>query len=243
MGSVLPGYRVVATGDVFISRNVRGARVLASGGISVNGMVGPSALLDAVGSISVLQATDARLVAGLDIEVRTAAERSDLVAGRRVVFSERPGLLMGGRVSAGVGLEAVRIECAGGEKPQIRLGADPFVEVREELVKRYDFAVRHAEVIPEPSTVPPEQYLSKVAARRAHKNLTESIQRRLDRLGRFAGRSDSPYLRVSGRGTVRAVITLGSAAETQTNEPAPLVAVVEEGAVALRSLKEAVRVG
>ncbi|MHC4861009.1 MAG: FapA family protein, partial [Planctomycetota bacterium] len=41
MGSVLPGYRVMATGDVFISRNVRGARVLAGGGISVNGLVGP----------------------------------------------------------------------------------------------------------------------------------------------------------------------------------------------------------
>ncbi len=239
LGSVLPGYRVIATGNVFITRHVRGAKVVADGGIAVNGIVGPNVLLDAVGAVSVLQATDARIFAGLDIEVRAAAERSDLAAGRRILFSGAPGLLRGGRVLAGVGLEARRIEAGGGKPPLLRIGEEPFGEISADLEERLAAAELGAQRTVDPKSCSPEEYRAGRAAIAASKNLARSLERKLAQLARVEDRTGTPYLKVTGSERVQAELRLGGS-PVECGD-GPMLVTLDEGAATTRPLEEAVR--
>ena len=238
LGSVSPGYRVTASGNVFVTGNVRGAKVHAGGGIAVNGIVGPNALLDAVGAVSIMQVTDAKVLAGLDIEIRTAAERTDLAAGRRILFTGPPGLLRGGSAIAGIGLEAERIECAGGRRPRLRLGLDPFAETPAVLEERLELARRCVKESVDPEA---EDYRHRVATIAAAHVLRGSLEMKLARMARAEDRKGTPYLKVTGTGTVRADIRLG---DNQLElEAGPLMVVLDNdaGGATQLPLEEAAR--
>lgn len=209
-GSVTPGHTVRATGDVFVAREVRDAKIFAGGDIVVNGAAqGEDAELDAVGSIRVRQASDVRLFAGRDIEIAAAAERAELAAGRRILIGGAPGVLRGGVARAGVGLEAVRIESAAGAAAEIVVGLSPFRERREELESRLFFARAREQEARSRGETGPRAYRRRIADALSWRTLAEALERRIRQAETAEDFRQPPYLRVSGAGPVRARLTLG----------------------------------
>ena len=144
-GSVLPGMKVEAQGDVLVTGEVTDAELQAGGDLTVLGLVtGSRALLDAVGTATFGQAADARIVAGVDIEIHTAAERCHLLAGGRIRALGVPGVIRGGRVESGIGLEAKRVLTAMGRPTEVRVGWPLGEEELEDLEERLAFTRRRA---------------------------------------------------------------------------------------------------
>jgi len=247
-GSVLPGFRVETTGKVVISGNVRDGHVIADGDIGVYGIAsGPDALLDSAGTVAVRHAADLRVQAGRDVVIRALAERAHLVAGRRVLFAGPPGLLRGGSVRAGWGLEVGRIEAEGDRDVEIVVGLSPFDQPVEQLAERLTFARDRgaAAVMREVGT--PEDYLRQVREADAYRSLAVSLERRLAQVEAAEPPSQPPYLRVTGRGPVGAKVRLGEVGDALRTRngrgEGPFRAVVNGGEVAVRPLEEAPCVG
>jgi hypothetical protein len=209
LGSVLSGCRVEASGDILVMRDVRSAEVLGGGDVAIQGLtVGPDAVVDAVGSVSLRHAADARVAAGLDIEITALAERCELVAGRRIHAAGHPGHIVGGLCRPGRLLTARRVLGSAGRPAVVRVGYPPFAESREELERRLAFVRgRFAAALPAPAATARDAR-RQAAESAAFRSLLATLARRLAQVGRAAGESGTPGVRILAQGPVEARIWL-----------------------------------
>jgi hypothetical protein len=210
LGSVLPGYEVIADGDLLVSRDVRDATLVSRGGIDVNGTVsGPRTVVDALGSVRLRQVADARVLSGGDIEVRVAAERSDLRAVGWIRLTGRPGILRAGRTFAGAGVECFRVETGVGEVPRIEVGPFPFEKTPDEIQKKLAFVrgqLEKVEARPAPTEL---DYRRKATDRSSYAQLAATLEHRLEQAERVDAEGPAPVFRVLGNGRARARVRLG----------------------------------
>jgi uncharacterized protein (DUF342 family) len=233
-GSVRPGRQVRSAGRLVVRGNVREASLTAGTDIVVEGYVsGGRCLLDAVGDVTVRHVSDARVIAGRDIRIGRVAERSTLLAGRRIRFREPPALLRSGRVWATEGLEAARVEAAGGEPPEIRIGDMPFEETAEELRERIAAARGRTNTACARTEATVAEYRRHCSAATIYRNLTDTLSRRLQQVETAAGTDGAPWFRVTGSGPMLAHVALGPVEDAfpgvHTPEPGGFTATVVDG--------------
>ncbi len=205
LGSVRAGLRVEAAGCVSISRDVRGAEILAGGDVIIHGIAtGPDLTIDAVGSVTVRHLADARVVAGLDIDIRAVAERCELVAGRRIAAVGNPGIIRGGLIRPGRVLQVRRLLGSGGRAAVVRVGYPPFAENRDELLSRLSFA--RARARPPVEADSSRLIRRQVAETSAFRSLLSMLDRRLRQIDRAAEEDCEPEVRVLDHGPVEARI-------------------------------------
>jgi hypothetical protein len=248
-GFVAAGFTVEAAGNILVMGEVRGAQLVAAGDITVRGSVsGPDAVLDAIGTVRVGQASDAKILAGVDIEVGSAAERCELSCALRVLLSGPPGVIRGGIVRAGVGVETCRVAASCGEDATIEIGDVPFSDRREEVALRLEFTRKQVAtaVKADPGTL--TDYRRQVGVVRAYRHLAIALERRLKQIGNAeAAAGRRCYLRVSGEHPFGANVSLARVRNALTPERTrnvePFVAALEDGEVHVRPLKESIGVG
>jgi hypothetical protein len=247
-GSVQPGFAVEARGNILVMGDVRGANVVAEGNVTVRSIVsGPDALIDAIGHVRLGQASDCRILAGKDIEIRASAERCDLAAGRRVLLTGTPGVLRGGTAQAGAGVEVTRVEAACGRPAEIVVGQMPFDDGREQVSLRLEFARNQATAAVMKDCETPKAYRRKTSTIKAYRHLAIALERRLRQIEQTEKVMNAPYLRVEGERPADASVTLGTVKDalrsTSERPGGSFIAVVENGEVAVRPLKESIGVG
>ena len=209
-GNLLSGGLIRADGDLHITGHVTSATAMTSGSLTVGGIVsGPTSVLDAIGRISVLHALDATIVAGTDIAVGAAAERCVLCAGRDIRVGGRPGLIRGGTVRAGRSVATVRLEAGGRGPAMIEIGGRVFADDPDELEERLALARKQTIPAKGGSVVSPEAYRRGLAGLRACRRLAQSLGYRLRQGRAAAGRTDHPWLSVTGAVPVSAAVLLG----------------------------------
>jgi hypothetical protein len=219
-GNVQKGGQVRAEGNVHITGHVTSATVVASGDLTVDGIVsGADSVLDAVGRITAFQVHDAKVLAGLDIEIGSSAERARLRAGKEILLRGVPGLLRGGVARAGHGLAAVRIEAAGTSPADLRLGGHVFEEDPAEMEERLAFTRKHTVQAKMTSSSSPDAYRRTLAGLRAYRKLARTLGHRMQRI-RAVESSEDPVLEVIGDGPAHAVLRIGP--EEQVVEAPPV---------------------
>ncbi|MCU0726958.1 MAG: FapA family protein [Planctomycetes bacterium] len=208
-GSVLPGCRVEASGSLHVDRDIRSAEALSGGDLTIRGLVvGPETVVDAVGSISLRQAADARIVAGLDIEILTLAERCEIVAGRRIHAAGSPGHIVGGLCRPGRLLTVRRLLASGGRPAVVRVGFPPFAETREELERRLAFTRGRFAALLHARAASAREARRQAAESAAFRSLLGTLARRLSQAIRAAGDGGRPGVRILSPGPVEARIWL-----------------------------------
>jgi len=245
-GVVAAGFTVEAAGNILVMGEVRGAQLIAGGDITVRGSVaGPDAVLDAIGAVSVRQASDAKILSGADVEIGSAAERCDISCARRVLLTRPPGLIRGGSVRAGVGIETCRVETSCGEEAKIEVGGIPFSDRREEIALRLDFTRKRVAAT---LTADPGSNRRHVSTLRAYRHLAIALERRLKQI-ESAERATGCrcYLRVSRAHPFGATVSVGGVRNAVPPERSrgvkPFVAAWENGEFSVRLLKESIGVG
>jgi hypothetical protein len=241
-GSLLPGGRVRADGNLHILGNVASAVATVSGNIRVDGVVsGTATVLDAIRCIAVWQVEDALLMAGRDIVVLTAAERCRLQAGGEILLTGSPGLLRGGVAQAGTGITASRIEAGAGKPAVLEIGGQVFPEDLAELEERLAFTRQQTMRAKLQGGGSPETYRRGLAGLRAYRKLARKLGHRARQM-RMAMDRGTPSLKVTGDAPVSAVLHFGPdgrAVETPPHGPFELAG-PEDGA-RVPSSREVVR--
>nr|WP_216667513.1 FapA family protein [Saccharibacillus deserti] len=102
-GSVLPGFRVKAAGDIRVQGGVEGAELFADGSIEITGgVIGyHKGIVKAGMNIKSSFIQDGNVEAGEDIIVSQSIMHSEIRAGKNVVCSGSKGLIVGGHIQAG----------------------------------------------------------------------------------------------------------------------------------------------
>ena len=153
-GDVKAGMEVNVAGNLTVGGVIEAARVNCGGDILVKGGVichkehdgkeGESAAertyVKARGSMSVLFAENACLVANDDIMIRELSMQSDLTAGGRIIIGEegsKKGHLIGGVCRAGSMVKAVVVGSRAGVQTRIEVGVDPTASERLDSVSRH----------------------------------------------------------------------------------------------------------
>jgi uncharacterized protein (DUF342 family) len=247
-GSVLPGFVVDAGGNVLVMGDVRGAHVIAGGNVTVRSIAaGTDALIDAIGHARVGQAADCRILAGKDVEIQSSAERCDIAAGRRILLTGAPGALRGGKAQAGAGVEVSHVGASAGRPARIVVGQMPFDDGREQVTLRLNFAQNQATAAVMKDSDSPQAYRKKIKTVRAYRHLAVALERRLRQIEQAERVMNAPYLRVEGERPADAQVTLGTvkdALRVMSERPSgSFIAVVENGEVSVRPLKESIGVG
>lgn len=128
-GSVNDGFSVTAPGDISVGGAVEKATLAAGGNIGVNGglIMGCEGRVRAKGDVTFTFGENATVQAGGDVEVVHHLSTSSVTAAGRVRCVKGKGIILGGVVTAGKGIEANEIGSDMGVKSHITL--DPGVEV------------------------------------------------------------------------------------------------------------------
>ncbi|MEK8130205.1 FapA family protein [Paenibacillus filicis] len=102
-GSVLPGFRIKAAGDIRITGNVDGADLEAEGSIEISaGILGHNkAVVRAGKRVKCSFIQDATVEAGEEVLVTQSIMHSQIRAGRFVYCQGAKGLIVGGQIQAG----------------------------------------------------------------------------------------------------------------------------------------------
>ncbi len=208
-GNLSTGGRVRAGGDLHITGNVTSATATATGNLTVEGMVsGTATVLDAIGRITVLQASDAQILAGRDITILTAAERCRLRAGEEIQLRGMPGLLRGGVATAGRRVIARRIEAGGSALARIEIGGRVFDEDLEEMEERLAFVRKQTVQAKLTSGNSPETCRRALPGLRAYRKLARTLDHRVRQI-RAGSRGEPPMLIVTGDAPVFTILHLG----------------------------------
>jgi uncharacterized protein (DUF342 family) len=133
-GSVLPGFKIRASGDIRVTGGVEAAELEADGSIEISaGIVGQNkAKLKAGKNIKSSFIQDATVEAGADIHVSQSIMHSTIRAGRTVNCLGSKGLIVGGIVQAGERVTARTIGNTMSTNTSIEVGVLP--ELRNEMI-------------------------------------------------------------------------------------------------------------
>lgn len=134
-GSVQPGFRIKASGDIRITGGVEAAELEADGSIEIStGILGQhKGYVKAGKSIKSSFIQDANVEAGEDIIVSQSIMHSTTRAGKAVICQGTKGLIVGGTVQAGEKVVARTIGNSMSTVTAIEVGVLP--ELRNELIQ------------------------------------------------------------------------------------------------------------
>lgn len=132
-GSVLPGFRIKAAGDIRITGNVDGADLEAGGSIEVSaGILGHNkAVIRAGNRVKCSFIQDATVEAGEEVLVGQSIMHCQIRAGKQVVCKGIKGLIVGGLIQAGESVVGRTIGNSMSTVTVIEVGVLP--ELRNEL--------------------------------------------------------------------------------------------------------------
>lgn len=102
MGSVQPGFRVQADGDIIVENDVEDAQLIAGGNITVkHGVVGKETVrLVAAGNISARFLQNVRVEAGKNVEVEDSIINCDIISYDTISVTGKTGKIIGGKLAA-----------------------------------------------------------------------------------------------------------------------------------------------
>jgi hypothetical protein len=206
-------------------------------------LTGADALIDALGTVRVRQAVDARIISGGDVVIASSAERCRLASAGHVRLPHPPGLIRGGTAKAGLGVELFRAEAASGEPAAIAVGPEPFDDGREQVVLRLEFARSQWLLTEAESADSPVEFRRRVATARAYEHLVFALDRRLRQIRRVDTAKQDTWFRVLGDGPLEARVTLSGRPVVLPATAAAFEALHQDGKILVRPLKEAICVG
>ncbi|WP_281887590.1 DUF342 domain-containing protein [Paenibacillus sp. YYML68] len=132
-GSVIPGFRIKAAGDIRITGNVDGADLEAGGSIEINaGILGHhKAVIRAGQRVKCSFIQDATIEVGEEVLVNQSIMHSNIRAGKEITCKGTKGLIVGGQLQAGERVTARTIGNTMSTVTAIEVGVLP--ELRNEL--------------------------------------------------------------------------------------------------------------
>ncbi|MEW6609699.1 MAG: FapA family protein [bacterium] len=132
-GDVLGGFSVKAGGDIFIAGCIENAHIKAGRNINVgNGILGKNeAHLHALGDVSAKFIEHSKIDSHHDVIVSESIVHSYINAKHKVILKGRLGVILGGRVRAGVEIRAKTIGAWTEVPTELEVGLDP--QSREEI--------------------------------------------------------------------------------------------------------------
>ncbi|NGZ75479.1 DUF342 domain-containing protein [Saccharibacillus alkalitolerans] len=132
-GSVLPGFRVKAAGDIRVRGGVEGAELFADGSIEISGgIIGyHKGIVKAGVNVTSSFIQDGNVEAGENVMVSQSILHSEVRAGKSVICSGTKGLIVGGHIQAGEGVTARTIGNSMATATAIEVGVLP--NLRNEL--------------------------------------------------------------------------------------------------------------
>jgi uncharacterized protein (DUF342 family) len=149
-GSVLPGFEVKASGDIFVMNSVDSGNLDAGRDIKVFGGIfgGAETLVKCGRNLVVSHLQNALVEAQGDVIVRDSAVHCKIFSTGSVVLREGKGTLVGGTVHALRSVDAKVIGSPMGTKTEITVGHDFFAKkMRDEFLKVRDFCKVNIEKI------------------------------------------------------------------------------------------------
>lgn len=142
-GNVLTGYKVTATGDIYVTGAVEGATLIAGGKIVLNrGIQGMGkAIMEAGGDIISNFIESSKVTAGGKI-ITDAIMHSDAVAGESIEVNGKRGMIAGGSVRSAKKIETKIAGSSMGTQTELEVGIDPKIIDRyheiEKLMEDFD---------------------------------------------------------------------------------------------------------
>lgn len=132
-GDVLGGFKVKAAGDVIVNGCVENAHIEAKGDIRIgSGVLGKNeAYLFALGSISAKYIEHSTIDAHRDVVVSESIIHSYVNAKHKVLVNGRLGVILGGRIRAGLEIQAKVVGSWTEVPTELEVGVDP--QSREEI--------------------------------------------------------------------------------------------------------------
>ncbi|MGZ4112488.1 MAG: DUF342 domain-containing protein [Tumebacillaceae bacterium] len=130
-GSVLPGFQVVAAGNIDVTGNVDGAVLEAGGDVLIRGGVQmrSKGLIKAGGTVRSRFLQGANVEAGLDVIIRDSIMHCHVSAGRNILMEAQKSVIVGGLVRAG---EEVRTRTLGSpmaSPTEVEVGVHPHLRL------------------------------------------------------------------------------------------------------------------
>jgi uncharacterized protein (DUF342 family) len=107
-GSVSSGFTVTAPGHIVVGEVIESATVEAGGDVSVRGglLMPGGGVVKAGGSVTAQYAANAHIVAGADVLVSNEITNSQVLAQGRVIAAKGKGIIQGGEIVCGAGVQA-----------------------------------------------------------------------------------------------------------------------------------------
>ncbi|MDI6736528.1 MAG: FapA family protein [bacterium] len=141
-GDVLGGFKVKADGDVFVGGCVENSSIESKGNITVtNGILGKNeGYLRAAGNISAKYIEHSRVESHRDVIVGESIIHSYINAKHKVIVNGRLGVILGGRIRAGLGIRAKMVGSWTEVPTELEVGIDP--QSREEISQLANEIVR-----------------------------------------------------------------------------------------------------
>ena len=136
-GNVLEGFSILAPGNVWVEETIEGATVEAGGDVIVKGglSMNDKGKISAEGGVKARFALRAVVEAKGDVEIGGAITDSKILTDGRVICVREKGLIQGGEIRCGKGLEANELGSELGVATKIVVGLDvkEDIELAEEL--------------------------------------------------------------------------------------------------------------
>jgi uncharacterized protein (DUF342 family) len=132
-GSVLPGFKIVAAGDIEVMGLVDGAVLEAGGEIIIRGGVQmrSTGLIKAGGSVRSRFLQGAHVEAGVDVIIRDSIMHCHISAGNNVLMESQKSVIVGGVVRAGHEVRSRNIGSPMATPTEIEVGVHP--HLRQEM--------------------------------------------------------------------------------------------------------------
>ncbi|MCX7568543.1 FapA family protein [Tumebacillus sp. DT12] len=130
-GSILPGFKVVAAGDIEVLGNVDGATLEAGGDIQIRGGVQMrnQGAIKAGGTVRVRFLQGATAEAGMDVLVRDSIMHSHISAGRNVLMEAQKSVIVGGLVRAGNEIRTRTLGSPMATPTEVEVGVHPHLRI------------------------------------------------------------------------------------------------------------------
>jgi uncharacterized protein (DUF342 family) len=130
-GSVLPGFKIIAAGDIEVLGNVDGATLEAGGDIVIRGGVQMrnQGLIKAGGTVRARFLQGANVEAGVDVVVRDSIMHSYISAARNVQMEAQKSVIVGGLVRAGNEIRTRTLGSPMATPTEVEVGVHPHLRI------------------------------------------------------------------------------------------------------------------
>ena len=128
-GGVMPGFSVVAEGDLEISENVEKANIKCGGNLTIRGIVfgQGNCLIEVAGSAVIGAVDQAQLLVKGDLTVNNYIRHSKVLSGGLIELTGKKGTIVGGEISAFRGINAPFVGNSMATFTKLTVGCNPFI--------------------------------------------------------------------------------------------------------------------